>query len=96
MIKATRLFTLQVKRYSYSTSTENSTYTIKRLWSLQRDCTNKCESGCIVIGERTKLYACTVCCGKSLCNTMSDGAYYHRNSSLVIVFSILALTAFVS
>ncbi|PNF42240.1 hypothetical protein B7P43_G05506, partial [Cryptotermes secundus] len=57
-----------VKRYSYSTTTENSTYPTKRLWSLQRNCTNKCEPGCIVIGERTKLYACTVCCGQSLCN----------------------------
>ncbi|XP_046750724.1 uncharacterized protein LOC124413924 [Diprion similis] len=57
-----------VKRVSYTTSTENST-SIPMMWSLERNCTNKCEAGCIVIGERTKLYACTACCEKSLCNT---------------------------
>ncbi|XP_014599449.1 PREDICTED: uncharacterized protein LOC106784435 isoform X1 [Polistes canadensis] len=57
-----------VKRFSYTTSTENSTSS-PHVWSLERNCTSKCEPGCIVIGERTKLYACTACCDKSLCNT---------------------------
>uniref|UniRef100_A0A1B6ED59 UPAR/Ly6 domain-containing protein n=1 Tax=Clastoptera arizonana TaxID=38151 RepID=A0A1B6ED59_9HEMI len=57
-----------VKTYSYTTSTENST-SLLRMWSLERNCTSRCEPGCIVIGERTKLYACTACCTKSLCNT---------------------------
>ncbi|XP_011690464.1 PREDICTED: uncharacterized protein LOC105451602 isoform X2 [Wasmannia auropunctata] len=56
-----------VKRFSYTTSTENST-SAPRTWSLERNCTNKCEAGCIVIGERTKLYACTSCCEANLCN----------------------------
>ncbi|XP_011867505.1 PREDICTED: uncharacterized protein LOC105561799 [Vollenhovia emeryi] len=56
-----------VKRFSYTTSTENSTSSPKT-WSLERNCTNKCEPGCIVIGERTKLYACTACCETNLCN----------------------------
>ncbi|XP_043271770.1 uncharacterized protein [Venturia canescens] len=57
-----------VKRFSFTTSTENST-SEPRMWALERNCTNKCEPGCIVIGERTKLYACTACCEKSFCNT---------------------------
>lgn len=57
-----------VKRFSYTTSTENST-SEQKLWSLKRTCTDNCEAGCIIIGERTKLYACTSCCRKSLCNT---------------------------
>nr|XP_050852614.1 uncharacterized protein LOC127064950 isoform X1 [Vespula vulgaris] len=57
-----------VKRFSYTTSTENSTSS-PQMWSLERNCTSKCEPGCIVIGERTKLYACTACCDKSFCNT---------------------------
>lgn len=57
-----------VKRFSYTTSTENSTSS-PQTWSMERNCTSKCEPGCIVIGERTKLYACTACCEKSLCNT---------------------------
>lgn len=57
-----------VRRFSYTTSTENST-SEQKLWSLKRTCTDRCEAGCIVIGERTKLYACTSCCEKSLCNT---------------------------
>ncbi|XP_072152136.1 uncharacterized protein [Bemisia tabaci] len=62
-----------VKRYSYTTSTENST-SVQRIWSIERNCTNKCEPGCIVIGERTKLYACTKCCDKALCNTATGAA----------------------
>ncbi|KAL6257569.1 uncharacterized protein LOC105431166 [Pogonomyrmex barbatus] len=56
-----------VKRFSYTTSTENSTSS-PQIWSVERNCTNKCEPGCIVIGERTKLYACTACCETNLCN----------------------------
>ncbi|KAG6455433.1 uncharacterized protein LOC119192794 [Manduca sexta] len=56
-----------VKRFSYTTSTENSTTALK-MWALERNCTKHCEPGCIVIGERTKLYACTSCCTTSLCN----------------------------
>ncbi|KAK7573408.1 hypothetical protein V9T40_010599 [Parthenolecanium corni] len=56
-----------VRKISYTTSTENSTSHVK-VWSLERKCTNKCEEGCIVIGERTKVHACSACCTKSLCN----------------------------
>nr|XP_032512597.1 uncharacterized protein LOC116766677 isoform X2 [Danaus plexippus plexippus] len=56
-----------VKRFSYTTSNENSTTALK-MWALERNCTKHCEAGCIVIGERTKLYACTSCCTTSLCN----------------------------
>lgn len=87
--------TCMVKRYSYSTTTENSTYPTKRLWSLQRNCTNKCEPGCIVIGERTKLYACTVCCENSLCNTMKDGAL-HSHPALAALLGALVLGALAS
>ncbi|XP_053964485.1 uncharacterized protein LOC128867360 [Anastrepha ludens] len=61
-------FICMVKRFSYTTSTENST-SAPKMWSLDRRCAVNCEAGCIVIGERTKLYACTSCCEKSLCNT---------------------------
>ncbi|XP_043464687.1 uncharacterized protein LOC122500048 isoform X2 [Leptopilina heterotoma] len=57
-----------VKRFSYTRSNENST-SVPMMWALQRNCTNKCEPGCIIIGERTKLYACIACCETSLCNT---------------------------
>ncbi|XP_029167824.1 uncharacterized protein LOC114938181 isoform X2 [Nylanderia fulva] len=56
-----------VKRFSYTLSTENSTST-EQTWSVERNCTNKCEPGCIVIGERTKLFACTACCETDMCN----------------------------
>ncbi|KAL0123822.1 hypothetical protein PUN28_005981 [Cardiocondyla obscurior] len=56
-----------VKRFSYTTSTENST-SPPVTWSIERSCINKCEPGCIVIGERTKLYTCTSCCETNLCN----------------------------
>ncbi|XP_026322528.1 uncharacterized protein LOC113232107 isoform X2 [Hyposmocoma kahamanoa] len=63
-----------VKRFSYTTSTENSTTALK-MWALERNCTKNCMPGCIVIGERTKLYACTSCCTESLCNVGSDATH---------------------
>ncbi|XP_034186842.1 uncharacterized protein LOC117607348 isoform X1 [Osmia lignaria lignaria] len=59
--------TCMVKRFSYTTSTEDSTSS-PQTWSMERNCTSKCEPGCIVIGERTKLSACTTCCEQSFCN----------------------------
>lgn len=60
-------FICMVQKFSYTTSTENATSSA-RMWSLERRCTAACEAGCIVIGERTKLYACTSCCRTSYCN----------------------------
>ncbi|XP_048260912.1 uncharacterized protein LOC125384871 isoform X2 [Bombus terrestris] len=59
--------TCMVKRFSYTTSTGDS-MSSPQTWSVERKCTDKCDSGCIVVGERTKLSACTTCCEKSFCN----------------------------
>jgi len=80
-----------VKRYSYTLSTENTTSS-PRLWSLQRNCTSRCEPGCIIIGERTKLFACTTCCERSLCNTGSGGANRLNFSTNIIVPIFIALS----
>ncbi|XP_073848251.1 uncharacterized protein isoform X2 [Musca autumnalis] len=66
-------FICMVKRFSYTTSNENSTSSPK-MWSLDRRCAVNCEPGCIVIGERTKLYACTSCCESPMCNTGKGSA----------------------
>ncbi|XP_048260703.1 uncharacterized protein LOC125384804 isoform X1 [Bombus terrestris] len=65
--------TCMVKRFSYTTSTEDS-MSSPQTWSVERKCTNKCDSGCIVVGERTKLSACTTCCEKSFCNIGTGAA----------------------
>lgn len=78
---------LQVKRYSYTTSTENMTSTPK-MWGMERNCTSKCEPGCIVIGERTKLYACTSCCEKSLCNSGTGNANELAAKELEFFFAL--------
>ncbi|EEB13069.1 conserved hypothetical protein [Pediculus humanus corporis] len=39
-----------VKRVSYSASTSNSSGSVHKVWSLERNCTQKCEPGCIIIG----------------------------------------------
>ncbi|KAM3967150.1 uncharacterized protein ACR2FA_011485 [Aphomia sociella] len=72
-----------VKRFSYTTSNENSTTALK-MWALERNCTKHCEPGCIIIGERTKLHACTSCCTTSLCN--------HDSGTNRRTFDILAAT----
>ncbi|KAK4883298.1 hypothetical protein RN001_006617 [Aquatica leii] len=59
----------QVKRISLTTITSTGDMSGKaKLWMLQRDCTGTCDPGCIIIGERTKLYSCTTCCEESYCN----------------------------
>ncbi|BFG04320.1 uncharacterized protein DMAD_03324 [Drosophila madeirensis] len=75
-------FICMVKRFSYTTSTENSTSSPK-MWSLDRRCVANCEPGCIIIGERTKLYACTSCCEESFCNTGRGAAsgIFHREDT---------------
>jgi hypothetical protein len=78
-----------VKRFSYTMSDKNST-SDKKLWSLQRDCTDKCENGCIVIGERVKLYACSSCCANNLCN-ISSGSNQRQAFTLASSFLIFLL-----
>ncbi|KAF5303503.1 hypothetical protein FQR65_LT08202 [Abscondita terminalis] len=59
----------QVKRISLTTITKTGDMTGKpKLWLLERDCSGTCDPGCIIIGERTKLYSCTTCCEESYCN----------------------------
>ncbi|CAH2265541.1 uncharacterized protein LOC120626371 [Pararge aegeria] len=83
-----------VKRFSYTTSTENST-TALTMWALERNCTKNCEPGCIVIGERTKLYSCTSCCATSLCN-YGSGAERPCTGARAISVLFLQLYVFLS
>ncbi|KAI5719383.1 hypothetical protein M8J76_009433 [Diaphorina citri] len=78
------------QRYSYTTSTENSTSAVN-LWLLKRNCTKKCEPGCIVIGERTKLYACTQCCTTNFCNIGKGAALSDHNIGPLAQLSALIL-----
>ncbi|XP_059489039.1 uncharacterized protein LOC132204516 [Neocloeon triangulifer] len=73
-----------VKRISYTTSTENSIADPK-MWSLERNCSSRCEPGCIVIGERTKLYACTHCCDTPMCNVGKATACRRPAANLLLL-----------
>ena len=81
-----------VKRISYTITTENAT-TPPRMWSLQRQCSSSCGKGCIVIGERTKLFACTSCCESSLCNVGQGGAFSLLRAVNVFLIPPLAALA---
>ena len=81
-----------VKRISYTITTENAT-TPPRMWSLQRQCSSSCGKGCIVIGERTKLFACTSCCESSLCNVGQGGAFSLLGAVNVFLITPLAALA---
>lgn len=84
--------TCMVKRYSYTTSNESTT-SGQQLWSLERNCSGKCEDGCIVIGERIKIYACQACCESPLCNVSngSDRRPTAPSSVVCLVFLFLLL-----
>nr|XP_014272707.1 uncharacterized protein LOC106678618 [Halyomorpha halys] len=79
-----------VKKFSYQTSTENSTSKPK-LWALQRNCTSKCEQGCISVGERTKLFACTYCCHTNSCNSMMGKSPSARSFPMLTYFISLII-----
>merc|ERR1712071_51875 len=72
-----------VKRFSY---TENAT-SPSSIWSVERNCTSKCQPGCLMLGERTKLYVCTSCCSEPLCNDGNAGlSSLQRVSNLANIF----------
>ncbi|XP_049800777.1 uncharacterized protein LOC126235888 isoform X1 [Schistocerca nitens] len=83
-----------VRRYSYTTSTENSTSS-PRMWALERNCTERCDAGCIIIGERTKLYACTSCCSTSFCNVGSVASAHIPDVRNILTMAVLQGTAYV-
>ncbi|XP_017773379.1 PREDICTED: uncharacterized protein LOC108560370 [Nicrophorus vespilloides] len=79
----------QVKTITISSSTEDTTGQPK-LWLLQRNCTKTCEPVCVIIGERTKLRACTTCCETSFCN-LGNGANAPRivGDLRILIFMLL-------
>lgn len=82
--------TCMVKRYSYTTSNESTTSS-QQLWSLERNCSGKCEDGCIVIGERIKIYACQACCESPLCNVSNGSVGRSATPPFVVCLAILFL-----
>lgn len=82
--------TCMVKRYSYTTSNESTT-SGQQLWSLERNCSGKCEDGCIVIGERIKIYACQACCESPLCNVSNGSDRRSSTPSFVVCLAFLFL-----
>lgn len=78
-----------MKRYSYTTSNESAT-SGQQLWSLERNCSGKCEDGCIVIGERIKIYACQACCETPLCN-VSNGSSAAADAAPMAVVCLAVL-----
>ncbi|XP_076368280.1 uncharacterized protein LOC143255845 [Tachypleus tridentatus] len=53
-----------VLRIDYGPTGEDASF-----WSIERNCTNHCQEGCVVLGEKTKLYHCRSCCHGNLCNS---------------------------
>ena len=82
-----------VKIFSYTMSDKNST-SDKKLWTLQRNCSIKCENECIIIGERMKLHACQTCCQTNLCNVGAHADRIHLIDSINIIFSFLIIVIF--
>ncbi|KAG1658554.1 Calcium uptake protein 1, mitochondrial [Nymphon striatum] len=71
-----------VKRLSYYSNQEDKP---KKLWALERNCSAKCVDGCVVIGERTKLFVCTTCCHDSNIEEKKYSRYTVQESYVVSV-----------
>ncbi|CAG7786779.1 unnamed protein product [Allacma fusca] len=58
-----------VKRISFSTSQNSNASAVQpQFVAVKRNCTTKCDPGCVIMGERTRLYVCSTCCQRDLCN----------------------------
>lgn len=82
----------QVKRISMTTITKTGEVTGNpKLWMLQRNCTGTCDPGCIIIGERTKLYSCTTCCEESYCNHGNSASSFHSEHFQLLLYHLYTI-----
>ncbi|CAL8126704.1 unnamed protein product [Orchesella dallaii] len=44
-----------VKKFAFTSTDGNGTTTPMKTFSIKRNCSSKCEDGCVVMGERTRL-----------------------------------------
>lgn len=47
---------LQVKKFAFTSTDGHGSTTPMKTFSVKRNCAKKCEDGCVVMGERTRLY----------------------------------------
>ncbi|XP_020279666.1 uncharacterized protein LOC109852683 isoform X2 [Pseudomyrmex gracilis] len=90
-----------VKQHTYNYTTNSTKTPVSKLWYIERNCTSKCEPDCIVIGERSKIISCTICCDANFCNNGTSTAHemplkWKKEQRilliLAIIFNILFLT----
>jgi len=79
-----------VRKFAFSVS-NGTGHAPMKTFAVKRNCTaeDKCVPGCVVMGERTRIYVCSTCCKKDLCNTGNDAVpltithpFYHSLLSL--------------
>lgn len=59
-----------------------------------RECAETCEPGCIVIGERTKLHSCIMCCDEvNYCNFGSGSIHYRCVFKLLFGMLVLGIVS---
>ena len=81
----------QVQVYK-TTSTENaSAAQVERIWSVQRQCAEDCDPGCLIVGESTKIIKCVSCCSEDLCNFADGAATLWRVHKALVWVALLAL-----
>ncbi|ODN01029.1 hypothetical protein Ocin01_05649 [Orchesella cincta] len=66
-----------VKKFAFTSTYGNGTTSPMKTFSIKRNCSKKCEDGCVVMGERTRLYVCSQCCSTPLCNVGSGSSSVH-------------------
>ncbi|XP_043195582.1 uncharacterized protein LOC122366955 [Amphibalanus amphitrite] len=80
-----------VQVYKTSSTANASAALVERIWSVERQCAEDCDAGCLVVGERTKIIKCVYCCSEDLCN-FADGAASSRQAvKALLCVALLAL-----
>ncbi|XP_068209424.1 uncharacterized protein [Palaemon carinicauda] len=69
-----------VKRIWYVVETKEAV-----MFSVNRNCSSECTPSCMVIGDRTKIHACTSCCTESHCNTDNSSSSRQTSNFLLLM-----------
>lgn len=81
MCKPNEIFCM-VTRVQYTLESEDMQ---RKFWSIERNCASECDSGCTIVGERTKLRFCRQCCRGRLCNNGNGAASNSLKPGLWII-----------
>jgi len=80
-----------VRKFAFSQS-NGTGHSGMKTFAVKRNCTEKkkCENGCVVMGERTRIYVCSTCCTTPLCNIGNGAAKMFETSWTILMLQVIS------